>query len=197
MLSYLLLCLLPLWWPRSGCSLCIVHCTFVHSHIGSHQCQSLSLPPSWVTFYFKFCSVRSIGYNFHSTFLLAISFINQQFSKNSYFPVGSKQRATTMLDFENVFRCSQFSRCSLAQFNPVCSYILVCVTFQPIDFCSVPNLPHLRQFVHSFALHWLPIFFFMGWVPNKPLDFANFFRPCKHDLWRFDLPCCCSRNFSG
>jgi hypothetical protein len=45
-LSYLLLCLLPQWWPRSGCTLCIVHCNFVHSHVGSHQCQSLSLPPS-------------------------------------------------------------------------------------------------------------------------------------------------------
>ncbi len=28
-----------------------------------------------------------------------------------------------------------------------------------VIFCSVPNLPHLRQFVHSFALQWLPIFF--------------------------------------
>ncbi len=40
-LSYLLLCLLPQWWPRSGCTLCIVHCTVVHphphSHVGSHQ----------------------------------------------------------------------------------------------------------------------------------------------------------------
>ncbi len=40
-LSYLLLGLLPQWWPRSGCTLCIVHCTIVHSpshsHVGSHQ----------------------------------------------------------------------------------------------------------------------------------------------------------------
>jgi hypothetical protein len=43
--------------------------------------------------------VHFIGYNFHSTFLLAISFRNQQFSQNSYFSVGSKQRATTTLDF--------------------------------------------------------------------------------------------------
>jgi hypothetical protein len=33
----------------------------------------------------------------------------------------------------------------------------LCVTFQPVDFCSVPKLPHLRHFVHSFALQWLPI----------------------------------------
>jgi hypothetical protein len=31
-LSYLSLCLLPQLWPWSGCTLCIVHCTFVHSH---------------------------------------------------------------------------------------------------------------------------------------------------------------------
>ncbi len=47
-LSYLLSCLLPQWWPQSGCTLCIVHCTIVHSHshTGSHQRQSLSLSPS-------------------------------------------------------------------------------------------------------------------------------------------------------
>jgi hypothetical protein len=47
-LWYLLLRLLPQWWPRSGCTLCTVHCISVHSHshIGSHKRQSLSLPPS-------------------------------------------------------------------------------------------------------------------------------------------------------
>ncbi len=43
-LSYLLLCLLPQCWPQSGWILCIVHCTFEHSHVGSHQRQLLSLP---------------------------------------------------------------------------------------------------------------------------------------------------------
>jgi hypothetical protein len=50
----------------------------------------------------------------------------------------------------------------LHSFNPVCSYFFVCVAFQPNDFCSVPNLPHLRQSVHSFALQWLPIFILHG-----------------------------------
>ncbi len=38
-LSYLFSRLLPQWWPRSGCTLCIVHCTVVHSHshVGSPQ----------------------------------------------------------------------------------------------------------------------------------------------------------------
>jgi hypothetical protein len=107
--------------------------------------------------------------------MLAISFRNQQFFQNSYFPVGSKQRATTTLDYEHVFRCSQFSRCSLAQFNPVCSYIFVCVTFQPIDFCSVPNLPHLRQFVHSFALQWLPIFILRGTSAQQTFGLCQLF----------------------
>ncbi len=88
-LSYLLWYLLPQWWPRSGCTLCIVHCTFVHSHVGSHQRQPLSLPPSYTIFCFKFCGVHSIGYNFHSIFSLAISFRNQQFSPktNTIIPV--------------------------------------------------------------------------------------------------------------
>ncbi len=41
------------------------------------------------------------------------------------------------------FRCSQFSRCSFAQFNPVRSCIFLCV-------------PHFRQFTQSFALQWIP-----------------------------------------
>jgi hypothetical protein len=36
LLSYLLLCLLPQWWPWSGCTLCIVQCTIVHSPSPSH-----------------------------------------------------------------------------------------------------------------------------------------------------------------
>ncbi len=37
-LSYLSLRLLPQWWPRTGCTLCTVHCTSVHSHshVGSY-----------------------------------------------------------------------------------------------------------------------------------------------------------------
>ncbi len=49
-LSYLLLHLLLHWWPRSGCILCIVHCTILHqpshSHVSSHQRQLRSLSPS-------------------------------------------------------------------------------------------------------------------------------------------------------
>jgi hypothetical protein len=46
-LSYLLLCLLLQWWPRSGCTLCTVHCTSVHSHshVGIYRRWSPSLSP--------------------------------------------------------------------------------------------------------------------------------------------------------
>ncbi len=55
-LSYLLLRLLPQWWSRSGCTLCIVHCTLYFAFI--------------VDSVFKFFSINFIGYNFHSTAIL-------------------------------------------------------------------------------------------------------------------------------
>jgi hypothetical protein len=36
--------------------------------------------------------------------------------------------------------------------------------------------------------------FFVGRVSNKPVDFANFFRPCKHDSWIFDSPVAAAAN---
>ncbi len=95
------------------------------------------------------------------------SFLQIQFS------VGSKQRATTTLDFEHVFVALSFLVVRLHSFNPVCSCIFVCVTFEPIDFCSVPNLQNFRQLVQSFALQWLPISI-LGGTSVQPLDFANF-----------------------
>ncbi len=98
----------------------------------------VTLSPAFVSdFCFMSCSVHSIGYNFHSTFHLRFRLeINSLFFQIQ-FSVGSKQRAITTLDFEHVFRCSQFSRCSFAQFNPVRSYIFFCVCH---IFVSSPNL---------------------------------------------------------
>jgi hypothetical protein len=76
-----------------------------------------------------------------------ISFRNQQFFQ-IYFSVGSKQRASTTLDFEHVFRYSVFSL-FIAQFNPVCSYIFMCVTFQPSDFLFCSKLAASSS-VHPF-----------------------------------------------
>jgi hypothetical protein len=112
---------------------------------------------------------------FTALFRLRFHLEINSFPKNSYFPLVSKQRATTTLDFEHIFCCSQFSRCSLAEFNPICSYIFVRVTFQPIDFCSVTNLPHLLQFVHSFSLQWLPIFIFHGTSAQQTFGLCQLF----------------------
>jgi hypothetical protein len=63
-----------------------------------------------------------------------------------------------MLDFEHVFRCSQFSCCSLHSLT-LFALTFLCVSHSNlVIFCSVPNLPHLCQFVHSFALHNIIIF---------------------------------------
>jgi hypothetical protein len=53
-----------------------------------------------------------------------------------------------------------------------------------VIFCSVPNLPHLRQFIHSFAPQWLPIFFYSSrderpanlWTLPTFSDLANMTR---------------------
>ncbi len=108
-------------------------------------------------FCFRFCSVHSIGYNFHSTFCLQFRLeINCLFQ--IHFSVRSKQRA---LDFEHVFRCSQFSHCSFAQFNPVCSYIFVCVTFQPSEFFFCSKLAATKR-VFVLRPAGLFTFFFSG-----------------------------------
>ncbi len=64
---------------------------------------------------------------FHSIFSLAISFRNQQFLFTFNFSAGSKQRATTMPDFEHVTRCSYLSLFSCADFNPI-ALIFLCVS---------------------------------------------------------------------
>jgi hypothetical protein len=46
----------------------------------------------------------------------------------------------------------------------------VWVTFQPIDFCSVTNLPHLRQFVNFFC-------------PTEASNFSSSWDKCPTNLW--------------
>ncbi len=103
-----------------------------------------------VFFCFKFCSVHSIGYNFHSTFSLAISFRNQQFLSKFSFLLEVSRELPQRSTLNTFFRCSQFSRCSLHSFNPVCSCIFLCV-------------PQFCQFTQSFAPQWIPFF-----VPRGP-----------------------------
>ncbi len=189
MLSNLLLLLLQHWWPRSGCTLCIVHyyCTLTLTLTRRQPSALVALSFAFINdFVLRFHSVHSIGYNFHSIFFsLAILLRNQQLLLKFILSVGSKQRATTTLDSEHVTRCSYFFVVLLSSFQPhfnfgyfnlVCSYIFVCVTFQPLfDFCSVPNLPHLRQFVHSFALQWLPILILLGTSAHQTFGLCQLF----------------------
>ncbi len=62
-LPYLLLRLLPQWWPQSGCTLCTAHCSYVrsHSHVGSYQSKSLSLSPTYVIFLVHFTVYTSLA----------------------------------------------------------------------------------------------------------------------------------------
>jgi hypothetical protein len=86
-LSYLLLCLLPQWWPQSGDRLYPLHCTLYCCTITRQQPSALvTLPSAFVSdFCFKFCSVHSIGYNFHSTFCSQFCLEINSFFPNSFF----------------------------------------------------------------------------------------------------------------
>ncbi len=94
-LSYLLLCLLPLWWPRSGC-------TLTPTLTRRQPSALVALSSAFVSdFLFQVlqCTLHWLQHSLH--FLLAISFRNQQFSQ-IHFSVGSEPRTTTMPDFEHV-----------------------------------------------------------------------------------------------
>ncbi len=128
-LSYLLLRLLLQWLPRSGCTLCIVHCTIVHSpshsHIGSISAsRSLFRTSKWFCFE-DFCSVHSICYNFDSTFLLGISYRNQQFLFIFIFllEVSREQPQRSTL---NTLLVAHNCRYSLAQFLTLLLWYFVC-----------------------------------------------------------------------
>jgi hypothetical protein len=97
------------------------------------------------------------------TALFACDFVQK--SKVSFqiqFSVGSKQRATTTLDFEHVFSLlSVFSLFVCTVLTLFALAFFVCATFSSVR----PTLPYS-------GFHFL---FFVGRVPNKPLDFANLF----------------------
>jgi hypothetical protein len=130
--------------------------------------------------------------------LMTISLRNHQLFPKFSISVGSKQRATTTL--LNTLLVPRIFVVVLRSYQPLAdrhpsthiSYqviltlfvtLFLCVSHSNLlfDFCSVPNLPHLHQFVHSLPYSGFQFLFFLGQVPIKPLDFANFFRTCKHD----------------
>ncbi len=136
----------------------------------------VALSPAFVSdFCFKFHSVQSIGYNFHSTFHLRFrSESNSSLSKFSFLLEVSRellQRST----LNTFFRCFQFSRCSFAQFNPVCSCIFsfVCVS-------------HFHQFAQSFTLQWLPFFVPRGRTTQHTFGFCQLspiLKTCLVTIW--------------
>ncbi len=78
-----------------------------------------------------------------------------------------------------VQRCSYLSLFSCAVFNPI-ALIFLCVSDPSLQLIFCSKLATLRQFVHSFAFQWLPIFILLGTSPNKPSDCANLFLTCQH-----------------
>ncbi len=140
--------------------------------------------------------MHSIGYNFHSTFLLAISFRNQQFfPKLIFFLLEVNRELPQRLTLKTSLVVHSFSIVLLHSFNPVCSYIFVCVAFQPIDFV-------LFQTCHIFV---------NSSILKVASNFYSSWEECPTNLWtlptfsdlanmtREDLtsPCRCSSNCSG
>ena len=139
---------------------CTLYCCTHTPTLTRRQSSALvALSPAFVSdFCFNFRSVHSIGYNFHSTFCLRF----RQKSKVSFqiqFSVGSKQRATTTLDFEHVFSLLSVFSLSFRTVNPVCSCIF-CVCH---IFVSSPNL----------ALQWLPFFVLRGTSTQQTFGFCQ------------------------
>ena len=119
---------------------CTLYCCTHTPTLTRRQSSALvALSPAFVSdFCFNFCSVHSIGYNFHSTFWLAISFRNQQFfSKYSFLLEVSRelpQRSTLNTFFVAlsflVVRLHSLTLFALA-------FFFVCATFSSVHpiFC--------------------------------------------------------------
>ncbi len=146
MLSYLLLRLLPQWWPRSGCTLCIVHCTLT---LTRRQPQVLVLfrLHKW---YFVPTDTVCTSLATTSKAFFALDFTSK--SSTLSFQLCSfcwkSAKATTALNFEHLTRWLIFSVLFSAvfdpgltsnrarifvssYFNPIHCYYFLCVTFRP------------------------------------------------------------------
>ncbi len=154
---------------------CTLYCCTLTPTLTRRQSSALvTLSPAVVSdFCFKFCSVHSIGYNFHSTFHLRFYLkINSFFQ--IHLSVESKQRATTTLDFEHVFVALSFLVVRLH------SLTLLALSFLCVSHSNLLIFV-LSQTCHTFissSIIWpysgFQFLFFVGRVPNKPLAFANF-----------------------
>ncbi len=146
MLSYLLLRLLPQWWPQSGCTLCTVHCTLT---LTRRQPQVLMLFRLHKWFFVPTYTVCTSLATTSKVFLLYILLQNHQpFHFNFVLCVGSQQKQPQHSILNTSLVGSYFSVLFSTVFDPGltsnrarifvssyfnhirCSYFL-CVTFQP------------------------------------------------------------------
>jgi hypothetical protein len=218
-LSYLLLRLLPQWWPWSGCTLCTVHCTSVHSHVGTYRHRSLFLLPSQVTFFasipqctlhwLQLCKLLSLPISLRN--LQTLCFI---LSVGSWPELPQHSILNTFV-FSLIFCCivASFS-CTVfdpglpsnpadsfsIRFLPLTLFVhfILCVSYfeLQISFLLIPASPYV------FLCTVLPysgfhILLFLGRVPHNSLDRTCIFQTSHYDLWRSDPPCRCGSNYSG
>jgi hypothetical protein len=142
---------------------CTLYCCTLTPTLTHRQSSALvALSPAFVSdFCFNFRSVHSIGYNFHSTFHLRFRLEVKSFFPKFSFLLEVSRELPQRSTLNTFFRCSQFSRCPFVQLTLFALAFFVCATFSSVH----PILPYS-------GFHFL---FFVGRVPNKPLDFANLF----------------------
>jgi hypothetical protein len=112
-LSYLLMCLLPQWWPWSGCTLSwwtVLLYTHPHTHTSAAISASRSLFRLRKWFYFQIlqCTLHRLQLSQH--FSLAISLRNHQLFPNSVFLLEvsrelPQRSILNMLPIASIFCC--------------------------------------------------------------------------------------------
>ncbi len=155
----------------------LYYCTLTPTLTRRQLSAPVTISPAFVSdFCFKFCSVHSIGYTFHSTFCLRFRLeISSSFFPNSVFLLEVRrelpQRSTLNTFFVAlsflVARMHSLSLLALNFLHVSHSNLLIFVLFQTYHtFVSSSFLLPYSSF---------QFLFFVGRVPNKPLDFASFF----------------------
>ncbi len=182
-LSYLLLRLLPQWWPWPCCTLCTVHCTSIRS-LSPHwlrlsKCFSLTISlRNLQLFVCFFCWKLAIATTalILNTFISVLVFLFALFAH--FWPWAALQPSTYFI--YQVF-----------VFNPVHLHYFVWIflMFQPLIALSFVYI--------RFSYSGNHILLFLGWVPIKPLDLACIFWDFHHDSWQSNPPCRCGCYYPG
>ncbi len=116
----------------------------------------------------------------HSFFLLEVghSYQSTQFLNTYSLPVFQY----FVMQFSTLsWHPAQLTFSLLDCFNPACHFNFLCVAFQPTILSFVLTLPNIRQFVHSFALQWLPPFIPLGTSAQQIFGPWLLFRTSKYD----------------